>query len=382
MKKKNTRNAHGSGSIRQRSNGLWEARYTIGFNPQDGKQVQKSVYGKTQQEVRKKLQSITASIDNGTYSEPSKFTVAAWCDIWLSEYTKHLKDRTRIEYGRTIKNYIVPNIGNIKLKSLRPHIIQTFINSIDLSPKTVKNIHGILHKVLEQARQIGYIHNNPASGTKLPRWTRKDVTPLETQEITSFLQAIKGDRYENIFFITLFTGLRRSEVLGLTWDCIDFEHGTIYVYRQLQRIGKLYQFAPLKNNKPRTLSPAPAVIQVLKEQRKTQNEWKLKAGQAWQPWENAQLVFTDEIGNHLSHNTVYKHFKTITQSIGIYNKRFHDLRHTYAVMALNAGDDIKTIQEQLGHHTAAFTLDIYGHLTEKMRKDSSERMQKYIEDLQ
>lgn len=384
MPRKTTRNAQGGGTIRQRKDGRWEARYTVGRDPGTGKQVQKSIYGKTQQEVRKKLQAATTAIDNGLFVEPSKLSISQWCGIWVENYLNHLKPLTRIKYAEQVNNHIIPKLGSVKLRNLAPHTVQAFINTLHssgISPKTIKNIHGVLHKALEQARQIGYIAQNPATGTKLPRWDRKEIKPLESKDIAAFMEAIQGDPYEALFMVDLFTGLRRSEILGLTWDCIDFEKGTVHVYQQLQRIGKEYNLAPLKSNKPRTLSPAPHVMKVLREQRRKQAEWRMVAGSGWEPWKGVPLVFTNEIGGHLSDQTVYKHFKKIMASIGLPETRLHDLRHTYAVMSLQAGDDVKTVQEHLGHYTAAFTLDVYGHVTERMQKESAERMEAIINNL-
>ena len=103
---------------------------------------------------------------------------------------------------------------------------------------------------------------------------------------------------------------------------------------------------------------------------------KINAGSAWNNKDN--LVFTNEIGGHLVHHTVYRHYKEIVTELGIPDLRFHDLRHSYAVAAIQNGDDIKTVQENLGHHTAAFTLDIYGHVTDTMKKASADRMDNYI----
>ena len=205
-----------------------------------------------------------------------------------------------------------------------------------------------------------------------PVWKGK---PLNEDQIAAFLKAIKGHRYERVYLIALFTGMRQGEILGLTWDCIDFEKGTILIYRQLQKVDGRYFFASLKNNKSRCITPAPYVMKVLKEQRRIQSEWHMKAGPVWK---NTDLVFTNEIGEHLTHFTVYKHFKHIIKNIGIPEARFHDLRHTYAVVSLQSGDDAKTVQENLGHHSAAFTLDVYGHASERMKKDSAARMERFI----
>ena len=380
------RSAQGGGTMRKRADGIWEGRYTVGRDPGTGKQIQKSVYAKTQKEVRKKLQQATTAIDDGMYIEPSKMTVKQWLEIWYREYTGQLKPRTRTEYKAQIDNHISTALGAVKLQALNAHMIQSFYNKLHrgmkdkkgLSPKTVKNVHGILHRALEQAVEIGYIKYNAANACKLPRITKAEIQPLDDTGIAEFLNAIKGHKYERVYLVGLFTGLRQSEILGLTWDCIDFKKGTIYVYRQLQKVEDQYLFGTLKNNKARKLSPAPEVMKILRKQNIDQKKWKLKAGIAWEPWQNEKLVFTNELGGHLCHKTIYNNFKDIMRSLKRPDTRFHDLRHTYAVAAIRSGDDIKTVQENLGHHAAAFTLDTYGHVTETMKKESSQRMQSYI----
>lgn len=373
------RSPQGSGTIRQRKDGRWEARYTVGHDPATGKQVQKSIYGKTQAEVSRKLRQVCKEVDDGTYKEPVKYTVKDWAEIWLNDYSTSLKPLTAKQYRSYINNHIIVKIGAVRLTQLDAPTIQHFYNQLvkdGLSPKTVKNIHGILHLMLETAAEVGYIKNNPSSVCKLPKITKKEIKPLENDDVLKFLNAIKGDRYETLFLVDIFTGLRQSEILGLTWDCVDFEKGLLYVYRQLQKNNGKYYFASLKNGKSRTVALAPSILSALKAQKAWQAECRLKSYDMWSNDDN--LIFTNELGKHLTHSNVYKHFKKIAESIGIPDARFHDLRHTYAVAALQSGDDIKTVQESLGHHTAAFTLDVYGHVTEKMRKESAARMENFI----
>lgn len=128
-----------------------------------------------------------------------------------------------------------------------------------------------------------------------------------------------------------------------------------------------------KNGKERIVAIAPSIVRVLKSQQAQQAEWRLAAGAAWNNPHN--LVFTDELGGHLKHKTIHNHFKKIVASIGLESTRFHDLRHSYAVNALQAGDSIKAVQEQLGHYSSAFTMDVYAAVSDTMRRDSQERME-------
>ena len=378
--KSNTKNAKGSGTIRKRSDGRWEARYTTGIDPKTGKQTQKSVYGKTQKEVRQKLTEVTAEIDSGTYLEQTKDTVGEWLDTWLKTYALYsVKSYTYDAYERSCNIHIKPALGRIRLSALTAPQIQQFYNSLitekELSPKTVKNIHGVLHRALGQAVEVGYLRINPSDACKLPRVERAEIKPLDEAQTAAFLNAIHGQPFERLFIVDLLTGLRQGELLGLRWKDVDFDAGTVTVAQQLLKSkekGGAYFFGSLKNDKTRLLTPAPSVMKALREQRRVQTEWRLKAGEFW---EDSGLVFTDELGHHLSHVTVRKHFKKAVESIGIPEARFHDLRHSFAVNSLQAGDNPKTVQENLGHATAAFTLDVYAHATERMKRDSANRME-------
>ena len=211
---------------------------------------------------------------------------------------------------------------------------------------------------------------------------KKELQPLDEAETKLFLDAVKGHPFELLYTFTLFTGLREGEALGLTWDRIDFMRGTILVSRQLQKekkAGGAFLLVPLKNDKPRRITPAPWVMQLLRDRKLQQYEHKEKAGAAWSNPMN--LVFTNELGGNLIPQTVVRHFKEIVTAIGRPDARFHDLRHSYAVASLRSGDDIKTVQGNLGHATAAFTLDVYGHVTNQMQEASAVRMEAYIKGI-
>jgi len=384
------RNAQGGGSIRQRKDGTWEARYTTGRNPATGKQVQKSVYGKTQGEVRKKLAKITVDLDMGVYTEPSNISMSAWVDIWLEEYVKNnVKTSTFNLYAKMCNIYIKPHISAVKLVKLNAIAIQKLYNDLHrgigektgLAPKTVQNVHGVLHKALQQAVKMGYIRTNPADACVLPRIVKKDIKPLDNLQIAAFMEAIKGHQFETLYFVTLFTGIRQSEALGLRWQCVDFDNGTILINAQLllNKSTNEYYLETTKNSKPRLITPTSFVMKSLAEYKTKQEGWRAWVDDAWT---ESDYVFTNELGENLKHSTIYKSYKRIVKDIGVPNARYHDLRHSYAVVSLMSGDDVKTVQENLGHHTAAFTLDVYGHVTEDMKRSSAKRMDAFIESVQ
>lgn len=402
MGKKNSRNSNGAGTIRKRNDGTWEARYTTGIDPGTGKQIQRSVYGKTQKDVRQKLTAAINALDKGSYFEPNdRITVGQWLDKWLETYVKDcVKPYTYRSYETAIRVHIKPAMGVLQITALNTPLIQDFYKALGngtaryngkdknkkevkpLSAKTIKNIHGALHKALQKAVELHYISYNPAEACTLPRIIKPDIKPLDEQQSAAFLAAIEKDPYRNLFFVTLFSGLRRGEVMGLRWNDVNFATGTIIVRNQLQQkkeSGGQYYFETPKNSKSRVICLADFAMDALRDEKKRQIEAKLLLGGTWSNPNN--LVFTKSTGENLAFYTVYNHFKKIAASVGVPDARFHDLRHTYAVTAIQAGDDIKTVQETLGHATASFTLDVYGHVTDQMKRDSANRMQATIERL-
>lgn len=382
--------AAGSGSIRKRTvtrkdgttRTFWEARYSLGLDPVTRKQRQKSITGSTQREVAQKLRAAVAAIDAGTYKMPCELTVGAFLDVWVQEYLVSCKPLTVKNYSEQVRKHLKPALGSIRLDKLTPHTIQRFYNGLTasgLAPKTVKNIHGVLHSALQQALLNGLITVNPSNACKLPRVTKPEIRPLEPEEIKAILREAQLDDYCNLFIVALFTGMRQGELLGLSWDYVNFETGVITIKQQLQCKDGEYFLETPKSGRGRSILPAPVVMEALKKEQEKQQAAKAFAGACWSNPMN--LVFTDAIGKHLVRRTVVKHFKKVAERAGVEESRFHDLRHTFAVTSLYAGDDIKSVQANLGHATAQFTLDVYGHVTQTMRKESAERMQRFYDQL-
>ena len=374
--------AKGAGTIRKKTvtrSGkeytYWEARLTVGRDPGTGKQIQRSFTGKTQKEVREKMQAAAVEVNQGTY------TTGQWLDVWAADYLGSVKPATAGIYRGNIKNHIKPALGAVRLDQLRPHDIQGFVNGLELSPASVRLAYKVLHMAFEKAVELDYIPRNPAARCELPRLEQKEIRPLDDQQVAALLAAARGNDLECLITVALFTGLRLSELLGLTWDAVDFKRGSIHVNKQMARLEHRAAglFISPKSGKARTITAAPSAMAALKRQRARQAEMQLRVGPMWaNPY---GLVFTSALGGPLEHWNAENGFKRLAAAAGLEGVRFHDTRHTYAVNAIRAGDDIKTIQGNLGHATAAFTLDRYGHFTERMAQDSAARMEGFIKDV-
>ena len=412
---KDTRRAKGTGNLRKRTverggkpYTYWEAAVTVGYDPGTGQQIRKTYTGKTQKEVREKMQAAAVAVQDGDFFEPAKMTVAEWLDLWLKEYSADWKYKTKEKYETVCRVHLKPALGATKLAKLTTPQIQSFYNELGrtgkvtakkdkksgkilerrepLSPKSIRLVHGVLSKALNTAVRVGYIKRNAAELCTTPKLEKKEISPLTDAQIKEFVSLCAGEDYGRIYKLILFTGLREGEALGLTWDCIDFQAGTLKIKQQLQRQGETDELVPLKNSKPRYLTAPAFVMQLLKEERTHQIEQRLAAGELWQGWQSAEemktaLVFLRDDGSNITAAALYQRYKHLAEKIGKPESRVHDLRHTFAVLSLQNGDNVKTVQDNLGHATAAFTLDVYGHVSERMKEDSAARMQAYIDNM-
>ena len=403
MAKKNTAKgkvSNGMGSIRKRSNGSYEVRYTEGFDL-SGKQIQRSKSFKTEREANEFRIKTLNQINEGTYVSPNQMPFKEWAIYYLNHHTSNLKDLTKKSYEDRLRLHIIPALGNIKLCKLTSFAVQDFVDGLGrktderkaLSPKTIKCIHGVLHKVLSKAVGLGYLSKNPADGATLPKVKQIEVKPLNDRQTVEFLKAIKGDIYNQVYMIALFMGLRQGEVLGLAWDCIDWENNVITIKQQLLRKrdyeliesiddddNNPYKIAPVKDDDVRYICVDDEIMDIFRTRLEEQNEQRKRAKDLW--WEPIpNLVFENEFGTNFAHATVRKHFKKIVAEIGLPEERFHNLRHNYAAKALESGDDVKIVQANLGHATSNFTLKVYAHITEEGQIRSAKRMNDRIKNL-
>ena len=369
--------ANGEGNIRKRKDGRWEGRFTAGHDPSTGKQVIKSVLGKTQAEVKEKLKKAMEDTKKVDFTKTGKYTVGIWMDEWFENVAKiKVRASSHQTYKGYIDNHIKPNIGNIPIEKLTTMDLQKFyrklltkgrierIESKDqpkgLSAKTVRNINQAISSAMDFAVAQKIISENPCKAVALPKLEHKEMQTIPAEQLQAFLQEAKATGVYEMYYIELATGLRRGELLGLKWQDIDWKNGLIKVRRQVARVDGQINEAPLKTkNSYRTVTISQQAIEVLKAQKKKTND---------------TYVFPSPNGGPISPDSVNNMLKRVLARAGIPKVRFHDLRHTFATIALQNGVDIKTVSGMLGHFSAGFTLDTYAHVTTSAQKEAAQTM--------
>ena len=372
------RRANGEGNIRKRKDGRWEGRYTAGRNPATGKAIYKNVLGKTQAEVKEKLKKAIEEAKGLDVAKAESYTVGQWMDVWYEYYAKiKVRPSSHKTYEGYIKNHIKPSIGSIPLTKLTTLDLQRLYQKLltegrvdrleaqnqpkGLSPKTVRNINQVISSAMHLAIQQHLIAQDPTDGCALPKTEHREMQTLSADQLAAFLLEAKHSGVFEMYYIELATGLRRGELLGLKWEDIGFDNRTLRVRRQVGRINGEVREAPLKTkNAYRTISLGADAIGVLRQQREKQP--------------SSSYVFPGPTGGPIAPDSVLHMLHRVLDRAGLPEIRFHDLRHTFATLALQNGVDVKTVSGMLGHFSAGFTLDTYAHVTTAAQKKAAETM--------
>lgn len=379
-----TRRSRNEGNIRLREDGLYEARVTLGTDP-NGKQIQKSLYSKDKAKLIRRMNETILSVYKGTYVEDLPITLEVWINKWLNDYAKfNVKETTLEVYKIYTKNHIIPELGFHKLSSLKTANIQAFINKLSdkgLSPGTIIYVMRILKGALKQAVLERMLNDDVSKHCVLPKDKHKEMKILKPEDLTAFIKEAKNDRFYALFMLELATGIRRGEMLGLRWQDINFKEGYIQLHQQVVIHKNKLLIKDLKTTySNRKLYLPEDVLHLLELHKKVKNRKRKGVIELDTVKNNNDLVFKNIYGGVMHPKNLLRSFRRILEKTKLEKIRFHDLRHTYALNCLQQGIDIKTLQENLGHHKASFTIEKYGHSTAEMKKDAAKRIGNFLNE--
>ena len=370
--------ANGEGSIRKRSDGRWEGRYTVGYD-ENGKVKMKNVLGKPQAEVKEKLKEKIEEAKVLDVAKSESYTVAEWAALWFEVYAKpNIRERTADYYNRYITKHIVPCLGDIKLNKLTGRQIQKMYNDLldhgrervsqkeknpGLSGTYVHGVHVMLHNCLNRAVKERLIVRNPADDVIVPKIDKKEMKILPPEQVKAYLKAASVRGVLPLFYLELTSGLRKGEIAALLWSDLDVENCTLSVTKQLMssRDGELKITQPKTATSVRLISLPQETVELLKEEH---SKHPL----------NIYMFPSPRTGGMYHPDSIVKLHEKILNDAGIEHLRFHDLRHSFATYALQSGADVKTLSCMLGHYSAGFTLNTYCHATRDMQADAARKI--------
>lgn len=368
------RRGHGEGSIYQRADGRWVGMLEVGY--QGGRRKRKAIYGKTRREVQQQLTKALRDQQQGLPVIQERQTVGQFLEHWLKTSAKQrLRPNTLASYVNIVRLYIAPELGRKALAKLSPQEVQGLLvtkQASGLSPRTLQYIRAVLRVALNQALKWGLVARNVATLVEPPRVQRKEVQPMTPEQARTLLEAMRGERLEALYTLALTTGLRRGELLGLRWQDVDLDRGTLRVANTLQRIeGRPQLVAPKTDRSRRSLTLPRSAVAALRSQRTRQLEDRLVAGSRWQ---EMGLVFTSSVGTPLDGTNVTHRFHALLERAGIPRQRFHDLRHACASFLLAQGLSPRMVMEVLGHSQISTTMNVYAHIMPEMHQEAADRM--------
>jgi integrase len=335
------------------------------------------VSAKTKTVTEQKLRQAMTNADRGLVFAAGALVLLAYLDMWLCNIEDTVRQRTWERYEQIVRVHLKPTLGRLKLKSLTPtHLRGLYREKLDAgaSNRTVQYIHTTLRKALQDAVTDDLIPRNVADGIKAPRPKKKEINPLSPEQSRLFLDAIRDDPLEALYVLAIHRGLRQGELLGLKWDDVDLEAGTLQVRRTLSLTRDGHVMEQPKNGKGRSIELTQSATDALRIHLQRQLKEIEALGDEYQ---DEGLIFPGEHGQPMRPWTLTRKLQRMLERVGLPHIRFHDLRHTCATLLLGRGVHPKFVQELLGHATISITLDTYSHVIPAM----GDQTRKAIEDV-
>jgi integrase len=367
------RRGNNEGSIVKLPSGTYRAQISI-----DGQRL--GFTSKSRGECQAWIRKMLDQIDEGLTFKGTQTTLEDFLTGWLVIAKTTLRPKPGQQYEKMAVNHIIPVLGKVKLKDLRPDTIDSFYQNrikAGVGVRTIRYCHAVLHRALEKAVLLGQLTRNPVDGASPPRMSQAEITVLDETQVVLFLIAAQGNRHEFLFNLAVKTGMRQAELLGLKWADLDWRSGILQVRRQVQRIdGQGFIFCePKTKTGRRSIQLGETSLQMLRKQFEKQKCEQEKAGDRWK--EN-DLIFASSIGTPTELRNLLREYKKVLRKAGLPAIRFHDLRHTAASIMLKHGIPVLTVSRILGHSKPSVTLDIYAHMIPGMQDQAAKLMDEVL----
>lgn len=328
--------------------------------------------GTSKRDAQTLRNKIARDLDRGIYVDDRNMTLAEFLAMWVDERRPAVRESTwKLQRG-LLGKHIVPRLGRVKIKSLRPLQIQQVYTALlsDLSPNSVRHLHVILKQALAVAVQWDMLSNNPADKVKPPAPVGRQISYWTREQVGKFLREAGGYRHYELYLAAILTGLRRGELLGLMWEDVDLEAGKVAIRRSLGRGGVLSE--PKTRGARRTVAIPSQLSSLLRRMQVEQKEMKLLMGPEY---DDSGHVFRQPWGSYIIPDRATNHFRELVSRIpGLPRIRFHDLRHTHATLMLQQGEHPKVVSERLGHASITITLDTYSHVIPSLQEQAVDKL--------
>lgn len=365
-----SRRLNGEGTVSQRQDGRWEAAAYVPIA--DGTRRRVRQYARTKAEASQKLRELLRNVDLGIPVATRSWRLDEYMTHWLEHTVKpDRRPKTYQGYESMVRLHITPALGKKRLGALTASEVRAFLSTMTasgkFSPRMVQLAHAVLRNALEQAVREEVIPRNVAKLVRPPAPRYRIGRGLSAEQARKLLEAARDDRFSALYVLALYVGLRRGELLGLRWQDVDLDRGTLEVVQTLQRIDGELRFVPPKTERSVRTVPLPGVcIRALREHRARQAEERLAAGAGWT---DSGLVFATRHGTPVEPDNLRRSWHPLRKAIGQPDLRFHDLRHTCVTLLLELGAPPHVVREIVGHSDIQVTMTIYAHasLDEKRR---------------
>jgi len=360
--------ANGEGSVFKRGN-RWVAQVGSGKN-------RETKYFETQKDANAWRHTIIEQRRQGLVFAGSKVSLSKFLDEWLVVAKTSVRPNTYQQYSQVVHQHIIPVLGEIVLRDLRPdHVQSLYTNKLanGVSPNTTRMIHAVIHRALNHALKLGLTYRNVADSVTRPKVVRKEMKTLNDYQVRQLIQVAESEQMRLLLWVAVVTGLRQGELLGLKWSDLDWTSRRIQVQRQVQRRkgDGLVFCEPKSASGRRVIVLGKSTIEKLREYKNNQLKERILLGEKWQDYD---LIFPSPIGTPFDPSNVLKAYKDCLKRAGLPNLRFHDLRHSAATLMLQQGVNPKIVSERLGHSDISLTLNTYSHVLPPMQEEAAEKM--------